>query len=98
MTAGKRTELESFWRVHLDGWRPEVIRLYLARGLPGSVNVGGEIAKFLVEFDGSCTIGEAIEKLVAEATAPRAQVEREALAVVRRMIELGFVLPDIRNP
>ena len=21
MTAGKRTELESFWRAHLDGWR-----------------------------------------------------------------------------
>ena len=90
--------LEQRYRVWDAGWRIEVIRLYLARGLPRSVNVDGDIANFLVEFDGTRTIGEAIEKLAAEATAPRAQVEGEALAVVRRMIELGFLLPDIRSP
>jgi len=37
MTAGKRSELESFWRVHLDGWRRSDLnqREYCAlHGLP----------------------------------------------------------------
>ena len=46
-----------------------------------------------MQFDGGRTVREAVETLAAEADATPDQVQQESLQVVRRMLDLGFLVP-----
>jgi len=78
--------------LHADGkWRPASVTLRLNGGLPFSQPLQPVVVEFVSACDGSRTLGELIEELAAKVNADRAQVRQECLAVMRRLIERGFV-------
>jgi hypothetical protein len=85
---------QEHWRTE-DGWSPQPLRLRQGSGLRRRINVDASVAGFLGGFDGARTVREAIAELAGQADAEPAQVQTEALAVIRRMLDLGFLLlPD----
>jgi hypothetical protein len=50
------------------------------------------VAEFLVTCDGTRTAGEAIQGLAANANAPVDRVQGECLAMIRKLIERGFMI------
>ncbi len=73
-------------------WQPDSLNLRLASGLAFSIALQPLVAEFLAGCDGARPLGERVEELAGKANVPRDQVQRECLAVVRRLIERGFVL------
>ena len=76
-----------------DRWVTQPLRLAQTSGLMRRIGVDQPVAEFLVQFDGEHSVREAVASLAAQADALPAQVEKESLAVVRRMLELGFLVP-----
>lgn len=76
-----------------DGWQLERLRLCQASGLRRKIGLDPGVAGFLATLDGSRTVADAIDGLAAGVDAPAEQVRDEALGVVRRMLDLGFLLP-----
>jgi hypothetical protein len=74
------------------GWQPQPLRLEQREGLRRGLNLDPNVAMFLSRFDGRRTVRETLAELAAEADAEPAQVQTEVLQVVRRMIDLGFLL------
>jgi len=74
------------------GWQPQPMRLEQREGLRRGLNLDPNVAVFLSSFDGRRTVREALAEVAAEADAEPAQVQIEVLRVVRRMIDLGFLL------
>ncbi len=91
MTAGKRSELESFWRVHLDGWRRSDLnqREYCAlHGLPLK-RFGNWRAKLKHEEPASAgkllyRRGGALSHMTSHMTSRRSQVKIRRSVLVRR--------------
>jgi hypothetical protein len=52
------------------------------------------VAEFLATCDGTRTAGQAVEALAESANAPVDIVRRECLAMMRKLIERGFVVLD----
>ena len=52
------------------------------------------MAEFLATCDGTRTAGQAVEALAESANAPVDTVRRECLAMMRKLIERGFVVVD----
>jgi hypothetical protein len=50
------------------------------------------VAEFLATCDGTRTAGQAVEALAVSANAPVDIVRRECLAMMRKLIERGFVV------
>jgi methylase of polypeptide subunit release factors len=76
----------------LDGkWQPASVMLRLNSGLSFSQPLQPLVAEFVGACDGSRTLGESIEELAAKVDADPDQVRRECLAVMRRLIERGFI-------
>jgi hypothetical protein len=50
------------------------------------------VAEFLVTCDGNRTAAEAIEALAANVSAPVENVRGECLAMIRKLIERGFMV------
>lgn len=74
------------------GWQPQPMRLEQREGLRRGLNLEPNVAVFLSSFDGRRSVREALTEVAAEADAEPAQVQTEVLRVVRRMIDLGFLL------
>jgi methylase of polypeptide subunit release factors len=75
-----------------DGWEPQPFRLEQRDGLRRGLNLDPSVAMFLGRFDGGRTVREALAELAAAADAQPAEVRTEVLQVIRRMIDLGFLL------
>jgi predicted RNA methylase len=72
-------------------WHADAITLRLARGFPFTMKIQPLVAEFLVSCDGTRTAEQAIQALAQHVDAPMDTVKRECLAILRRLIELGFI-------
>jgi len=77
-------------------WAAESITLRLIRGFPFHLTLQPLVADFLATCDGSRTAEEAIREFAAIAKAPHDTVQRECLAMMRKLIDRGFmdIAPD----
>ena len=76
-----------------DGhWRAESLTLRLISGFPFHLTVQPLVAEFLATCDGTRTLDEAIRNFAVTANAPLETVRRECLAMVRKLIERGFIV------
>ena len=77
-------------------WHAESLTLRLTSGFPFHWKVQPLVAEFLATCDGTRTADEAVEALAIAANAPVDTVRRECLAMMRKLIERGFVVvaPD----
>lgn len=79
-----------------DRWHAESLTMRLTRGFPFHWKVQPMVAEFLATCDGTRTAGQAVEAFAVSANAPVETVRRECLAMIRKLIERGFVVvtPD----
>jgi hypothetical protein len=84
--------LEQLCGQHDGQWRAESLTLRLISGFPFHMDVQPLVAEFLVTCDGTRTTGEAIQGLAANADAPVERVQAECLAMIRKLIERGFMI------
>jgi hypothetical protein len=73
-------------------WAGESITLRLISGFPFHLSLQPLVADFLATCDGTRTVGEAIEAFAIVANAPLETVQRECLAMIRKLIERGFMV------
>jgi SAM-dependent methyltransferase len=78
------------------GWQPQPVRLEQREGLRRGLALDANVAVFLGKLDGRRTVRAAVAELAAEADAAPRDVQAEVLQVVRRMIDLGFLLAPSR--
>jgi methylase of polypeptide subunit release factors len=72
-------------------WAPESITLRLISGFPFHLTVQPLVAGFLATCDGTRTAQEAIDNFAIVAEAPLETVRRECLAMMRKLIDRGFM-------
>jgi methylase of polypeptide subunit release factors len=72
-------------------WRADSVTLRLARGFPFTMKIQPLVAEFLATCDGTRTAGQAIQALALSVDAPMDTVKHECLAILRRLIERGFI-------
>jgi predicted RNA methylase len=77
-----------------NSWHAESLTLRLTRGFPFHWKIQPLVAEFLATCDGSRTAGQAVEALAESANAPVDIVRRECLAMMRKLVEKGFVVVD----
>jgi methylase of polypeptide subunit release factors len=77
-----------------NSWHAESLTLRLTSGFPFHWKVQPLVAEFLATCDGTRTAGHAVEALAESANAPVDIVRRECLAMMRKLIERGFVVVD----
>ncbi len=78
-----------------DGhWHAESLTLRLVSGFPFQMTVQPLVAEFLATCDGSRTAEQAIQDFAATANAPLEKVRTESLAMIRRLIERGFIIAN----
>jgi methylase of polypeptide subunit release factors len=75
-----------------NSWHAESLTLRLTSGFPFHWKVQPLVAEFLATCDGTRTAGQAVEALAESANAPVDIVRRECLAMMRKLIERGFVV------
>ena len=74
------------------GWHAESLSVRLITGFPFQVTVQPLVADFLAMCDGNCTCEQAIRTFADSANAPIETVQRECLAMIRKLVERGFIL------
>jgi hypothetical protein len=74
-----------------DRWHADSVTLRLARGFPFTMKIQPLVADFLVSCDGTRTAEQAIQTLALRADAPLDTVKHECLAILRKLIERGFI-------
>jgi len=84
--------LEQFFQPGNGQWVPTSLNLRLIKGIPFFIGLQAPVAGFLNGCDGSRTVGEVVEKFAKQVDAPFEQVQRECLAIIRKLIERGFLL------
>ena len=79
-----------------DRWHAESVTLRLTQGFPFHWTLQPLVAEFLATCDGTRTAEQAIQEFSISANAPVETVRRECLAMIRKLIERGFVVvaPD----
>jgi hypothetical protein len=76
-------------------WRAESVTLRLTSGFPFYLTVQPLVAEFLATCDGTLTAEESIHKFASQISAPPDQVQRECIAMIRKLLERGFMLADL---
>ena len=76
-------------------WRAESLTLRLVSGFPFHLTVQPLVAEFLATCDGSRTATEAIEAFASTVQAPLERVQEECIAMIRKLIERGFMAADL---
>ncbi len=89
---GPNARLEQVCAQHEGQWRAESLTMRMISGFPFHMEVQPLVAEFLVTCDGTRTAGEAIESFAAQANAPGEAVQRECLAIIRKLLERGFMV------
>jgi methylase of polypeptide subunit release factors len=85
-------QLEQICRPADGQWRAESLNLRLTTGFAFRLPVQPFAAEFLVTCDGTKTAGAAIQAFAATASAPLEKVQSECLAMIRSLIERGFMV------
>jgi len=73
-------------------WAGESITLRLISGFPFHLSLQPLVAEFLATCDGTRTAGQAIDEFAVLADAPLDDVRRECLAMIRKLIDRGFMI------
>jgi hypothetical protein len=73
-------------------WRAESLTLRLISGFPFHITVQPLVAEFLATCDGNRTAEQAIQDFAVTANAPLEVVRTESLAMIRKLIERGFIV------
>ncbi len=73
-------------------WAAESITLRLIRGFPFHMTLQPLVAEFLATCDGTRTAEQAIQEFAIVANAPLDTVRRECLAMMRKLIDRGFMI------
>ena len=76
---------EQHWR------RSPKIQMVQASGLQLVHDLTPDVAEFISKLDGSAPLGELVDSLAGETTAPRAKVQTECVSLVRRLLEQDFL-------
>jgi predicted RNA methylase len=84
--------LEQFFQPGNGQWVPTSLNLRLLKGIPFFIGLQAPVAGFLNGCDGSRTVGEVVQAFAKQVDAPFDQVQRECLAIIRKLIERGFLL------
>jgi hypothetical protein len=90
------TRLEQVCAQSGGRWAAEAITLRLISGFPFHLTLQPLVAEFLATCDGTRTADQAIQEFAVVANAPLETVRRECLAMMRKLIDRGFmvVVPD----
>jgi SAM-dependent methyltransferase len=81
-----------------DGWTPVESQIQLMRGLGYSGEVDPLVADLLARCNGQRPLGELLAAWAVRLGQPLDKIAGPALAVIRRLIEHGFLLPvDVNN-
>jgi SAM-dependent methyltransferase len=78
-------------------WHAESITLRLISGFPFHWKAQPLVAEFLATCDGTRTADQAIQAFAESANAPVDTVMRECLAIIRKLIERGFVVVETES-
>jgi methylase of polypeptide subunit release factors len=73
-------------------WQAECLSLHLTSGFQAHLTVQPLVAEFLANCDGTRSLGEAIQQLADKADAGVDKVRAECVAMVRHLIERGFMV------
>ena len=73
-------------------WRAESLTLRLTTGFPFHMSMQPLVAEFLATCDGSRTAEEAVQSFAESVSAPLEQVRRECIAMIRKLVERGFII------
>jgi SAM-dependent methyltransferase len=84
--------LEQICVQHQGQWRAESLTLRLTSGFPFHMSLQPLVAEFLVSCDGTRTAEEAIQAFAVIANAPLDKVQNECLAMIRNLVERGFMV------
>ena len=84
--------LEQICKQGEGSWHAESLTLRLISGFPFQMTVQPLVAEFLATCDGSRTAEQAIQDFANTANAPLEKVRTESLAMIRRLIERGFIV------
>jgi hypothetical protein len=77
-------------------WRAESLTLHVSTGFPFHMKVQPLVAEFLATCDGTTTTEAAIQVFADSAAAPLDTVRKECLALIRKLIQRGFI--TMANP
>jgi hypothetical protein len=91
-TLSANARLEQICTQSRGQWVAESITLRLISGFPFHLALQPPVAEFLATCDGTRTADQAIQELAAVANAPLETVRRECLAMMRKLIERGFMI------
>jgi SAM-dependent methyltransferase len=86
------TRLEQICTQSRGKWAAESVTLRLISGFPFHLTLQPLVAEFLATCDGTRTAEEAIAQFAVVAQAPHETVRRECLAMMRKLIERGFMV------
>lgn len=75
-----------------DHWHAESVTLRLTRGFPFHWTLQPLVADFLATCDGTRTAQQAIQAFAVNVNAPIETVRKECLAMIRKLIERGFIV------
>jgi len=84
--------LEQISKASQGGWKTESLILRLSSGFPFHLDVQPLVAEFLACCDGEKTAEAAIADFAAKANAPLERVSSECQAMMRKLIERGFMV------
>lgn len=85
--------LERSYRSGAEGWEVEFERIRRTNGLQYEGSIDAEGARILAACDGRRPLIEVLGGIVGETEPPQNRVVPEALPIIRRLIEQGFLLP-----
>ena len=94
MTVAPEHRIEQTIRLRDGGELIERNILRLERGLCFEVSIDGFAERVLALLDGERTLREAVVEAAAESEAPLTEFVENAIPVMRRLVELGFVIPS----
>lgn len=72
-------------------WRAESVELKLTQGFQFHIDLQPLVTDFLVRCDGNRTAADAIGEFAAHVNAPVENVQAECLAMIRKLVERGFI-------
>lgn len=90
----KHVRLEQICDQSQGGWRAESVTLRLMSGFPFHMAVQPLVAEFLATCDGTKTAREAITSFAERVKAPQERVQSECLALMRKLVERGFMVVE----
>ncbi len=88
----EHARLEQICSQSAGRWSAESITLRLISGFPFHLALQPLVAEFLATCDGSRTAEQAIQEFAVIANAPLDVVRRESLAMMRKLIDRGFMV------